>query len=313
MAPLVNIEGSYGSLFLGVIASIGLMGITTMQTWIYWLKYSKRDRVGTKTSVLVLWCLEFIRACFAVHAVYHYVVVEWGDPEALGVNIWSFNIYVPLNSSIQIMVHSFFAYRVKVLSRNNWYLVGLIMILAVANLAANLALYVEITLAQELSKIQGSDKLGNLATIGLASSIAADVSITFSLLFYVNRFRAHIEEKRTLRLINRIMFYLINVGALTSMIDIATLVLCDALTNPPNLKFYALAEVTGNLYANSLLATLNARDSLKTISEAETTPANPASVLVFARAANSSSALASVGVEDVNHSGGTNHVKVSEK
>lgn len=35
--------------------------------------------------------LEFIRTCFAVHAVYHYVVVEWGNPEALPVSIWYVN------------------------------------------------------------------------------------------------------------------------------------------------------------------------------------------------------------------------------
>ncbi|KAF9028221.1 hypothetical protein BDP27DRAFT_1456314 [Rhodocollybia butyracea] len=310
MAPLVNIEASYGSLFLGVIASIGLLGITTMQTWIYWLKYSKRDRQIIKALVLVLWCLEFVRACFAVHAVYHYVIAEWGNPEALGVNIWSFNIYVPLNTLIRIMVQSFFAYRVKVLSENNWYLVGLIIFLAVANLAANMGLFAEFTLAQGLSKIQGSDKLGNIATIGLASSIAADVSITGSLLFYVNRFRSHTQEKRTLRLIKRVMFYLINVGVLTTMIDIATLVLCDGFSYPPNLDFYALAEVTGNIYSNSLLSTLNARDSLKSVSEAEVMPENPVSVLVFAHSVNPGSALTSLGSENISCSGDTD---VSEK
>ncbi|KAF9072115.1 hypothetical protein BDP27DRAFT_441603 [Rhodocollybia butyracea] len=95
MSPLVNIEDTYGALFLGVVASVGLMGITTMQTWIYWIRYSKRDGLFTKTLVLVIWSLEFLRACFSVHAVYNYVVVEWGNPEALSVSIWYACGYLP--------------------------------------------------------------------------------------------------------------------------------------------------------------------------------------------------------------------------
>ncbi|KAJ4466296.1 hypothetical protein J3R30DRAFT_3589630 [Lentinula aciculospora] len=269
MAPLANIEDTYGSLFLAVITEVGLMGITTMQAWIYWLRYSDRDRFPTKAVVLIVWCIEFLRSCFAVHAVYHYVVVEWGNLDALDESIWSVDINMPLTAIIQIIVHCYFAYRVRILSKNNWYIVGSIIILALANFVMTIALYAESVLAQKFSNIQGPKKLtGDFATAALSTAIAADVTITFSLLFYVSRFRSHADEKSTLPMINRLIFYLINVGIVTSVGDIAVLTLSDINTATPSLKYYALYEVVGNFYANSLLATFNTRDSLRNIHDA---------------------------------------------
>ncbi|KAF9069354.1 hypothetical protein BDP27DRAFT_1325740 [Rhodocollybia butyracea] len=193
------------------------------------------------------------------------------------------------------------------------------MIFAVANLASGLALYAKMILAQKVSKILGSDKLGDLGTAALSTAIAADISITCSLLFYMNRFRSTVSEedyanRRTLPMINRLMFYLINVGAVTSLTDIVTLVLSDVLIHPSNLKFYALFEVVGNLYANSLLATLNARDSLRSISQVDssiTTPRNPTTGLNFAHPVNAiNNAGTSVRLEDMSSVGRTSMKKV---
>lgn len=37
--------------------------------------------------------LEFVRACFVVHAVYHYLVLEWGNPNALINAVWSVSMF----------------------------------------------------------------------------------------------------------------------------------------------------------------------------------------------------------------------------
>ncbi|KAJ3925223.1 MAG: hypothetical protein NXY57DRAFT_1032451 [Lentinula lateritia] len=256
MAPLVNIDNTYGSLFLAVITEVGLMGITTMQAWIYWLRYSDRDRFLIKAVVLIVWCIEFLRSCFAVHAVYHYVIVEWGNPDALEDSIWSIDINMPLTAIIQIIVHCYFAYRVKILSKDNWLLIGSIIVLALANFVMTIALCAESVIAEIFSNIQGPKKLtGEFATAALSTAIAADVTITFSLLFYVSRFRSQVDEKRTLPMMNRLIFYLINIGIVTSVGDIVVLILSNIHTASPTLKYYALYEVVGNFYANSLLAT----------------------------------------------------------
>ncbi|KAF8496106.1 hypothetical protein JB92DRAFT_2991562 [Gautieria morchelliformis] len=260
---LVNLQPTYGSLFLGVVTSVGLMGITTLQAWLYWNAYGSKDSLRTKLMVATVWTLEFLRVCFAVHAVYHYLVLEWGNPKALASSIWSVDINLIITAFIQLIVHCYFAYRVKVLSGGNWYMVSLIGFFAFGNWAMTIATYGATIAADTFSKIQAADNLpGNFATAALSCAIAADVSITVFLLYCLNRYReAH---SPSLSLINRLMVYSVNVGILTSLSDIAVLVLSDGPLHG-GLQYYAMYEVVGNFYANSLLGTLNARESVRKI------------------------------------------------
>ncbi|OJT13595.1 hypothetical protein TRAPUB_9860 [Trametes pubescens] len=61
---------------------------------------------------------------------------------------------------------------------------------------------------------------------------------------------------RTDHLANKLTFWAINIGALTSIVDVLVLAFSEATSN---LIFLALYTVVGNLYSNSLLATLNIR------------------------------------------------------
>ncbi|KAF8515193.1 hypothetical protein JB92DRAFT_2915761, partial [Gautieria morchelliformis] len=194
---LVNLQPTYGSLFLGVVTSVGLMGITTLQAWLYWNAYGSKDSLRTK-----LMDFGIPASLFAVHAVYHYLVLEWGNPKALASSICFEQAF------IQLIVHCYFAYRVKVLSGGNWYMVSLIS-------------HTSSIAADTFSKIQAADNLpGNFATAALSCAIAADVSITVFLLYCLNR-------------------YLLSDGPLHG-----------------GLQYYAMYEVVGNFYANSLLGTV---------------------------------------------------------
>ncbi|KAL0960910.1 hypothetical protein HGRIS_005919 [Hohenbuehelia grisea] len=59
--------------------------------------------------------------------------------------------------------------------------------------------------------------------------------------------------------------YAINNGILTSALFLVVSILASA--NPDNYIFFALYMIIGNLYANSALATLNIRNSLKSMPE----------------------------------------------
>ncbi|KAF8881875.1 hypothetical protein BD779DRAFT_1544613 [Infundibulicybe gibba] len=72
-------------------------------------------------------------------------------------------------------------------------------------------------------------------------------------------------------MINRLVFYAINVGILISATDLVVLALSSSGPHfsTVNLYYLALFEIVGNLYANSLLASLNARTSLRQQADAE--------------------------------------------
>ncbi|KAL0953747.1 hypothetical protein HGRIS_004936 [Hohenbuehelia grisea] len=101
--------------------------------------------------------------------------------------------------------------------------------------------------------------VGPSMTASLALSIAADVLIAGSLTYYLHHSRSGM--KGSDHLINRLMVYAINNGMLTSILGIAVI----ALTAPGihDFIFLAVFQVIGNLYTNSMLATLNARATHK--------------------------------------------------
>jgi len=107
-----------------------------------------------------------------------------------------------------------------------------------------------------------------IAMAALSCAIIADLTTSASLIYFLKRMRTKdFVPKRTDDVLKRLIFFAVNVGMLTTLAD----ALCIALTqmsvkqvenNPlktPSLAFYALYEVIGNFYANSFLATLNAR------------------------------------------------------
>jgi len=92
----------------------------------------------------------------------------------------------------------------------------------------------------------------------LSLGVAMDLIIAGSLSFYLHRGRSGLESTNTL--INKLMTHTINNGILTSVFDIIVLVFVTI--QPDNMIFLAIFQVVGNLYTNSMLATLNSRKSL---------------------------------------------------
>ncbi|ETW79542.1 hypothetical protein HETIRDRAFT_428047 [Heterobasidion irregulare TC 32-1] len=273
---LVDIQSTYGALFLGVVVSVSFLGIVTVQTWIYWLNYPD-DHLRTKATVFIIWILEIIRSTFGIHAVYHYLVLQWENTAALEASIWSVDINLLITALIQVTVHWYFAYRVKILSRGNWILVSVI-VLERAGFWKFHYLWFDTRLtfsfppdntsiaAETFAKIQGKTFPGMLranhssqdfSTAALASAIVTDICIAFSLIYYLNQINHELSGLRAQA--NHLIFYAINIGVITSAADIVVL----SSIKGQGLWYFAIYEIVGGFYANSLLASLNARKSIR--------------------------------------------------
>ncbi|PPQ94508.1 LOW QUALITY PROTEIN: hypothetical protein CVT25_014162 [Psilocybe cyanescens] len=106
-----------------------------------------------------------------------------------------------------------------------------------------------------------------LAKAILSSAAAIDIVIASTLSYYLHKNRSGIKQRikyygsRTDKIINRLMIYTINNGILTSVLDVVTLSLVIARSK--DLIFFAVSQVLATVYSNSLLATLNSRNSAK--------------------------------------------------
>ncbi|KAF9491339.1 hypothetical protein BDN71DRAFT_88434 [Pleurotus eryngii] len=172
---------------------------------------------------------------------------------ALASTTWSLDATVVVTGLLTLTTHWFFAWRVYILSRKR-VIPSLIALLgtghaattwAVAGIAFGFDDYADVPHSWE-----------NITTSSLALGIATDLIIACSLGYHLHHARSGIPN--TDKLINKLIFWAVNISILTSIADFTVVALIFA-QHGESLVFIAAYAVISNLYAASLLATLNNR------------------------------------------------------
>ncbi|KAK0472771.1 hypothetical protein IW261DRAFT_1660860 [Armillaria novae-zelandiae] len=265
----LNLITSQGGLLIGILFSVFLFGISTVQTWFYYQHYPK-DRKTLKFMVATLWILELIHAVFACHSIYWYLALNYANPAALGTSIWSADSTLIASGLITFQVHVFFAWRVWKLSAGRLpvlptmivrlrILLGGLELINIIKIFVGFAACALTITTSGLSFAAGTfakypHSISVTSTTALALSVFADLMIAFSISFFLRQGRSGLTK--TDHIINRLIFWSMNVGILTSLLDLIVLITSEA---QDNLNFLAVFEVVASVYANSLLATLNIR------------------------------------------------------
>ncbi|KAF8890802.1 hypothetical protein CPB84DRAFT_1389776 [Gymnopilus junonius] len=248
---------TFGAYTIGTFVSSILLGVTCFQTWSYFNKYS--DPPLVKFTVGALLALEMLHVVVSIHALYHYLISNYFNPFGLLQDIWSINILFGIIGVIVLLVHLLYAMRIYHVSGRKKLIPLAISFVSLGHCALGWVLAGLLFRRTLESEILGDPLLHGIAKAILGSAAAIDMTITFTLSYYLHKNRTGI--KQTDKLINRLMVITINNGVLTSTLDIATLVL--VIVRSKDLLFFALSQVLATLYSNSLLGTLNSRESLK--------------------------------------------------
>ncbi|KAF5319268.1 hypothetical protein D9619_008303 [Psilocybe cf. subviscida] len=164
-----------------------------------------------------------------------------------------------MSSFTEVAVRLYFSYRVWIMSQRNWYITIFLVFLALAHFSVGVATW---SISFQETAVQGHIAvLNGLGDTALVSAVVADWCISLSLIYFLKRSQSGMAN--TDSIINRIVFYTVNMGLITSCTDITVLVL--SLWDPPQPNLYSISlfQIVGNLYANSLLASLNSRISLR--------------------------------------------------
>ncbi|KAM5541049.1 hypothetical protein V8D89_005360 [Ganoderma adspersum] len=241
MAPAINLNATTGAYLIGTFFEIWLFGFTSLQSW-YALS---QPPFNPGTPVM---CLECLHAAFSCHAAYFWLVSNFANPPAL--NISSALIVA---GNLVFIVHCFFCYRVWAVSGRTYIMPCIIFTLALASYA----LFV-VSLKDKLFSNFGHDT-EQISTAGLSFKVATDVTIACSLGYFLHNHKSGM--RRTDHLANQLIFWAVNIGVLTSIFDVLVLAWSEATSN---LIFLAIYTIVGNLYSNSLLATLNIREYART-------------------------------------------------
>ncbi|KAI0366389.1 hypothetical protein BV20DRAFT_653179 [Pilatotrama ljubarskyi] len=272
------LDATMGPLLIGVILAAIMYGVSCSQMYYYFTRYP-RDSWSIKLLVIAVWTTDSIHQALISHsgkgileprlslllkpivAVYWYLVTEYGNPTALTLLSKSIIVEVFFNAFTGLFVQSFFAARIWKLSGGKLYLVIPVVLIAgefaVAMAYSIKALYLNTFM--DLVQIKGLSISIN------AFAAAGDVTIAAILCTILHFSRTGFSKSNTL--INRLMVFAVNTGLLTSVC--ACLSLITILSLPNTFVYICFFFLVGRLYSNSLMATLNARKSLREASSGE--------------------------------------------
>lgn len=244
----------YGAMLVGNIISSALYGHVTMQILIYLSTFYHQDHWSMVATVFILWFLETAHMYCVGNYLYYNLVSHYCSPISKFTKV---EMVTPVvEALITFMVHCFYARRIWILSIKNWQLTGIISILAIAHFGF------ELSFMGLLYKFPRYDQLHNLRlsfTTALALTAGLDILIAGAIVYLLNRQRTGIKSTETL--LNKIVARVVSSGALTSIIDVVILICFYAMPN--NLWFLGIYVFISDLYAISLLTSLNARASLR--------------------------------------------------
>jgi len=246
-----TISNTIGAVIVGWGVSSLLFGMLCIQAWSYFTRYTN-DSTSYKILVISLWVLEALHQAFIGHIAWYYIVDNAGSLLVLlNPPIWTLSVQILLGAVVGFVVKTCFGLRVWKFSRGNYLVTGLILGMALTQFVVA----VLFTIRSFHLRVGEADEIKTLATTALSLGVATDILTAASLSFFLHKMRTG--YKRSDTLINRLIIYSVNTGALTSVFSVAVLVTYN--TMPDNLIFIALYFTLSKLYANSCLATLNTR------------------------------------------------------
>ncbi|KAI1783607.1 hypothetical protein LXA43DRAFT_1102368 [Ganoderma leucocontextum] len=250
-----SLENTFGAVLLGTVFGAILYGLTSHQTYRYYRLYPT-DPPYFKLMVFLVWGLDTLHTVLSIHVCYYYLISHYFDPERLLSGVWSMRLTVIVTGCVIAITHVFFARRIFLIGNRNVYLMIVIAFLLIAETCFCLAATIETFLAVTFDKYVSDFKW--IIPCSLGTAVIIDAVTTSTLTYYLHKCRTGF--KRTDSLIDVLMVYTINTGLLTGLLNLAAML--AATFSPRTLIYYGISIASSKMYANSLLAVLNARRSL---------------------------------------------------
>ncbi|KAI6132547.1 hypothetical protein EDD16DRAFT_1532757 [Pisolithus croceorrhizus] len=252
----MGLPSGFGSILFEGLVSAMLYGITTLQTYMYFMHYSE-DASTTKFLVIAIWILDTLHISFICHVLYYYLITNYAIPTSLEYIVWSLPASLLVNLFVVAAVQCFFAYKIYYLCRSQ---VGrLVTVPIILFLLTHFAFGVEVVvLVFANNEFSYLPKIKFSALIPCATALVlVEVLITLSLCILLYDSGSHSAFPRTKCLLNTLIIYAVNRCLLTLLVVLAELV---TLVDNQDAWAMGIDFNIGKLYVNSLLASLNTRE-----------------------------------------------------
>jgi len=253
--PTASIGLTYGAIFVGLLFATFLQGVLSLQSYVYYETRNK-DTWKMKSLVAGVWGLDLVHLVFIAHATYHYLVINYGNPEALASFTWSLDLHLAIVGLVSTICRTVFLHRIWVFSNYNKSLAAALVIICLATFG------VEVTISVHIFRdpLVADFSAWNKQIVALfAMSAGTDALIAFFLCHYIKRGKSGYEM--TNYIVAKVLRYTVTTGLATSILSLVCLLTYIAI--PQSFIFIAIHFSLARMYTNSLLASLNSRRNLR--------------------------------------------------
>ncbi|TFL04938.1 hypothetical protein BDV98DRAFT_523645 [Pterulicium gracile] len=251
-ADFTHIAGPY---VLGHLLSYGIFGVLFVQIYVYTVAF-KHDPKWLRILVYTIFAIEVAFQSIETYMAWWSLGTGWGKlPNLLGFPSPTIS-FTTLTGLVTSLVHGFYGWRIAKLMRGY---VVVVIIAALSLVQLSMTIYVTVHLAQSQGDAAAAtlQTTSRIITVWLAFAAAADIVITVAMsnLLLDARRRSHFTPTNT-RLQN-LTKYTVETGLVTTCAVLIDLILF--LSVPTTNYHYIIFYSIGKIYANTLMATLNAR------------------------------------------------------
>ncbi|KAJ7932878.1 hypothetical protein B0H13DRAFT_771497 [Mycena leptocephala] len=257
-----NPHTTIGAFQIGVLVSYVLFGVTTTQTYIYYSRFPN-DSPQLRALVAFVWICELGHTLCMGHALYVYTIIDYTRPERLlGPSPKSLETGILFGSMLATCVQGFFSYRIYAFSKK-LYIPILCCTMSLMRQIGGIAIFVAALHPEPLAKY--AERWEWLLTSFWSISIANDLTITAALVGLLFRQRTNAHKRTLVLMMDKLIVWTIETGMMTSASGIVAL--SCFLWRKDNFIWIAVFVITSRLYSNSLLASLNSRETLRAMNE----------------------------------------------
>ncbi|KAJ6518583.1 hypothetical protein DFH09DRAFT_228500 [Mycena vulgaris] len=267
LAETFNDTGGAG--LVGCLLAMGVYGITTSQTYYYFVKYPK-DKRWLKLFVSALWLLNTLHSALIFHLIYHYLIQNAFNLLGLIQNTWSLAVSMIVHLIVAGLVMIYFLNVIFQCSspKFRWWLASLNGFAVLVFIGFGIDTVIVLLQAPTLLDLPNYTKT---AFLPLATSQAGSdsmIAVTLCCVLFNNR----TGFRRTNSLLYTLMIYAINRCLLTAGTTMVALFLI--VFKPDSMMYIGPQFVASGLYTNALMATLNSRHRISTGSRDSTSGIN---------------------------------------
>ncbi|KAI0706749.1 hypothetical protein C8T65DRAFT_651869 [Cerioporus squamosus] len=256
-------EEVMGGLFVSVFMACILYGMTSLQSFIYFQKYPNDTRV-LRFLVIAVWILESVHTAFCMGFMYAYLIAGFANFAGFIAVHWTVGVAIASSVAVALCVQGYYTWRVFVVSGRSFLWTVPIALFALCRVGFGMgstALTYIYPSWLELRELKAG-----LVTVsgGLGAAALVDLLVALTLTFYLKRNRTNF-HKESNSMINKILVYTVNTGAITGAASIACVLLFAFKKD--SLIFLGFFAIQTKLYANSFLGSLNARAHIRSASQ----------------------------------------------